>query len=86
MTAGTGSIIGDFPPYCTWQPWPGYPPVVVPDYPQGWLCPRCSQIWAPWVAKCDCPVPSMAISANDTYTLTYPPDGKTFVLMEKQDE
>lgn len=23
--------------------------------PQGWICPRCSKVWAPHVDKCDCP-------------------------------
>ena len=21
---------------------------------KGWECPRCGQIWAPWITKCDC--------------------------------
>jgi len=20
----------------------------------GWICPRCGQVWHPWVTKCDC--------------------------------
>ena len=33
-----------------------------------WECPRCSQINAPWVEKCDCPTlkPGYAESVRDT--------------------
>jgi hypothetical protein len=21
---------------------------------EGWICPRCNRVWAPWVASCNC--------------------------------
>ena len=31
-------------------------------YMEGWICPRCSKVWAPWVRECEC---------NKTGTLPY---------------
>lgn len=43
-----------------------YPPKVE----QGWECPRCGRINAPWVRQCDCSVNNWTITSD----LTYKPD------------
>ena len=35
-------------------PMPGMPTLTPPSH-QGWLCPRCQKVNAPWVAACTCP-------------------------------
>lgn len=46
---------------------PPYEPVKFPPAPGifgAWICPRCGTVHAPWVAKCDCPPPT--ITTSDT--------------------
>ena len=31
-----------------------WPPVLITTIPQGWQCPVCKKVHAPWVAGCDC--------------------------------
>lgn len=28
---------------------------------QGWICPKCGMMWAPWVDRCDCVQEKMVI-------------------------
>ena len=32
--------------------------------PIGWECPRCRQVWAPHIAQCSCPAPTMTMGGN----------------------
>ncbi len=41
-------------------------PYTQPKAEQGWECPRCGRINAPWVRQCDC-------SRNNASDWTYPP-------------
>ena len=38
-----------------------------PKAEQGWECPRCSRINAPWVRQCDCNGNNWTITSNWTY-------------------
>lgn len=38
---------------------------VTPDAPQGWVCPKCGRVNAPWVGTCPCYLNSV------TYTTTW---------------
>lgn len=37
---------------------------------QGWICPRCLQVWGPFVPRCDCPPVPVTLSAYPTYACT----------------
>lgn len=41
---------------------------------QGWECPRCGVIHAPWVAKCHCATPSLTVSGTAAYMCYCPTD------------
>ena len=34
---------------------------------EGWICPKCGQVWAPFINRCEC----------SPYPMTYPPDVPT---------
>ena len=40
---------------------------------QGWVCPRCGRVWAPWVQACDCVV---LISGPTNFTISTPEDAE----------
>ena len=45
-----------------------------PGYPQqGWECPRCGKINAPWISQCNCPRDSWTISWSAGNTTGDPP-------------
>ena len=48
--------------HCPWQPKPK-------QAEQGWECPRCGRINAPWVRQCDC--------SRDTWTVNWTSDKTT---------
>lgn len=29
---------------------------------QGWICPRCGKVLAPWMSQCDCATPTVSSS------------------------
>lgn len=35
--------------------WPYYQPYT-PSYKEGWVCPKCGKVHAPWAASCTCHV------------------------------
>lgn len=43
---------------------------------RGWICPRCGQVWAPWVAHCKCAglvdFPNPPIRLRPIYEPPYP--------------
>lgn len=45
-------------------------PYIQPKAEQGWECPRCGRINAPWVRQCDCSSSNWTITSD----LTYKPD------------
>jgi len=46
---------------------PEFSPFETPNYGQsGWTCPRCGQVHAPWVPKCDCPPPTITTTGTNT--------------------
>lgn len=67
---------------------------------QGWECPRCGKIWAPWVMQCNCSKETWTVSWNNPsssgapvkkykYEITSCTDGKhydgtTYTYMEKK--
>jgi hypothetical protein len=48
----------------------------VTPYAQGWVCPKCGRVNAPWVSCCPCWTPQ-TFSVNTSATITYP-DGLQF--------
>jgi hypothetical protein len=46
---------------------PVQPPMSGPLTEFGWICPRCQRSNAPWVARCDCPVPTTPRSSDKEY-------------------
>ena len=46
-------------------------PYTQPKAEQGWECPRCGRINAPWVRQCDCSRSNWTITTNDW---TYKPE------------
>ena len=39
---------------------------------EGWICPRCGKVHAPWVAECDCK-PRWEITCSSMSVSTYDP-------------
>ena len=35
---------------------------------EGWICPRCGKVWAPWVAQCDCTSQPWQVTCEGTGT------------------
>ena len=33
---------------------PKYTEPITPNYQQGWICPKCGRVNAPWVSSCPC--------------------------------
>ena len=31
---------------------------------EGWICPKCGRVYAPWVAQCDACLPSLPVVAT----------------------
>ena len=42
-------------------------PYTQPKAEQGWECPRCGRINAPWVSQCNCSRRNWTITADQTY-------------------
>jgi hypothetical protein len=43
--------------------------------PEGWRCPSCGAVYAPWMAKCStCPIKVVRSGHTITITPQYPPD------------
>jgi predicted ATP-dependent serine protease len=41
---------------------------------EGWICPKCGQVFAPWVCKCDrCPIESNIQTGTGTNIHPWPP-------------
>lgn len=36
-----------------------------PFNPEGWICPRCQQVNAPWKSSCDCPPKLIGANTDD---------------------
>ena len=43
-----------------------YPPRQSPSVAQGWECPRCGAINAPWASQCQCAKQRFTITCTDT--------------------
>ena len=39
----------------------------IPNYQQGWVCPKCGRVLAPWVGSCFCSYRGLQITCNATY-------------------
>lgn len=37
-----------------------------------WICPRCQTVYAPWVAQCNCPKPTITVSGLGTVCTCIP--------------
>lgn len=37
-----------------------------PNYQQGWVCPKCGRVLAPWVGSCFCSYRGLQITCNTT--------------------
>jgi hypothetical protein len=46
---------------------------------QGWLCPRCKRVNAPWMPCCICDPPKIKYTTN-TSTLVFPGQSPTYAL------
>ena len=42
-------------------------PEPIPNYQQGWVCPKCGRALAPWVGSCFCTYKGFTITCNTTY-------------------
>lgn len=42
-------------------------PYTQPSFQDGWRCPRCNRINAPWVRQCDCSQNNWTITSDWTY-------------------
>lgn len=42
--------------------------------PQGWICPRCGKVHAPWIASCDChkATNNTVPKANEVWPIVWP--------------
>ena len=49
-------------------------PYPQPKAEQGWECPRCGRINAPWVRQCDCSRNNWTITSDWTYTPSWAGD------------
>lgn len=36
----------------------------IPSYQQGWVCPKCGKVLAPWVSSCFCSYRGLSITYN----------------------
>lgn len=48
----------------TYYQWPYYQPQ--PYAKQGWMCPNCGKVHAPWVASCTCHNNQYPVTVNST--------------------
>ena len=53
-SGGCRNSINNFKDYSHYYQWPYYQPL--PYTRQGWMCPNCGKVHAPWVASCACHV------------------------------
>ena len=65
-TAGTGTSTTTTT--SQWQTYNNY------KAEQGWECPRCGRINAPWVRQCDCSRSNWTITCDDLVYKTYKPE------------